>query len=227
METVIEYGNDTLAIIEKSKSFKIFDARSFNESSELTIEIAKAIKQTKANWAGLVEKAKASYDETKMSRDSELRPLEEAAKYIGSVRAAWKDEQDRITREENLRLQRLEIARVEKEQQVLLEKAVNAKTPEKAEALLEKAELVYEKPVCVVPVVQKTTKIESGGSITWIKDIEVTVNSTRLLCNAIGEGTAPITIVEFKNLKAWVKANGITDFQGLTITEIQRESKRF
>lgn len=227
METQIEDGrSDTLAIIEHGKRLVIRDLETFNEAGEFGLEIAKAIKQTNGHWSIIVQKAKASYDEVKSSRDSELEPLERMAGHIGDIRSKWKIEQDRIAIEEQLRLQRIETEKAEKERQKLLEKAVAAKTLEKAEALFEKAELVYEKYVHFSPVIEKTIKTETGGRITWVKDIEVAVNDARALCRAIGDGSAPTTIVEFKNLKTWVKANSIKQFAGLTINEIQRESKR-
>lgn len=219
---------DNLMIVEHAKNLKIITNGDFDKSGELSIALARAIKQTKANWSALVEKAKASYDETKASRDSELKPLEDMAGYVSNLRSDWMMEQGRLAQVEKARLEKIERDRAEKERQKLLERAVAAKTTEKAEALLEKAEAVYEKPCMVVPVVDKTTKLESGGSITWINDIEVTVSDPKALCKALGDGIVPISIVQFSGLKAWVKAACIKQGQipGLKIQDKPRESKR-
>ena len=79
----------------------------------------------------------------------------------------------------------------------------------------------------VEKAVEKTTKMESGGSITWIKDIEVEVISIRDVCFAIFQGKIPEKCVEFKNLKQVAKMNNWKGvLHGLNIKETQRESKR-
>ena len=99
--------------------------------------------------------------------------------------------------------------------------------PKKAEALLEKADAVIESPVFVEKVAEKTTRLESGGSITWISDIVVKVISVRAVCHAISQGFIPETCVDFKNLKQLVKMNAWKgQIHGLNIKNKPRESKR-
>ena len=86
---------------------------------------------------------------------------------------------------------------------------------------------VVEKPVFIQETFDKTTKMESGGSITWIDDIEVKVINIRAVCHAISLGMLPENCVEFKNLKQLAKLNNWKgNIYGLNIEETQRESKR-
>lgn len=232
-ETLIEYGQDVqkeaLSLTEQAKSLKIVTVKDFELAGEVSLSLARIKKQINAAWKPMSEKAKASLQEIKDNWNRELAPIEAAEVKISSARVSWKIEQDRLARIEQERLERLAREKAEKERQALLDKAAEMEklNPKKAEAILEKAEAVVEKPVFVEKVVEKTTKMESGGSITWIKDIEVEVLGIKDVCLAIVDGFIPVTCVEFKNLKQVAKMNNWKGkIHGLNIKEKQRESKR-
>ncbi|MCR4293611.1 MAG: hypothetical protein NUV76_12130 [Candidatus Kuenenia sp.] len=232
-ETLIEYGQDVkkeaLNLSGQAKSLKIITKEDFAFAGEIAISLARVKKQINSNWKPMSDKAKASLQEIKDNWNKELSPIEEAENYISAGRRDYKVEQDRIERAKQEQLEKEAREKAEKERQALLDKAAEMEklNPKKAEILLEKAEAVIEKPVFVKKAVEKTTKMESGGSITWIKDIEVTVISARTVCQAIANGIIPITCVEFKNLKQWVKMYGNdVEGYGLEVKQTQRESKR-
>ena len=232
-ETLIEYGQDVkkeaLSLTEQAKSLKIVTVKDFELAGEVALSLARIKKQINANWKPMWDKAKASTQEIKGNWNNEIAPIEEAESKISSARAYWKAEQDLIEKERQERLEKEEKDRRDKERQRLLDKAAEMEklNPKKAEAILEKAAAIVEKPVFVEKAVEKTTKTESGGSITWIKDIEVEVVSVRAVCFAISQGNIPENCVEFKNLKQFAKMNNWKGLiHGLNIKETQRESKR-
>mgnify|MGYP001577507744 CR=1 FL=1 len=232
-ESVIEYGQDVkqeaLSLTEQAKALKIVTVKDFELAGEVSLSLARIKKQINANWKPMSDKAKASAKEIKDNWDKELVPIEEAESKISSARVSWKLEQDRIERAKQNELERKATEKADKERQALLDKVAEMEklNPKKAEFLLEKAEAVIEKPVFVERAVEKTTKMESGGSITWIKDIEVAVISIKAVCLAIVNGHIPEGCVEFKNLKGIAKMNNWKgNIHGLNIKETQRESKR-
>jgi len=224
-----ETVNEVLSLSVQAMSLKIKSKEDFNFAGEIAISLARIKKQINLNWKPMADAAKASLQGIKDNWAKELAPVEEAEGKISHLRREYKLEQDRI---ERLKQERLELEareKAEKERQRLLDKAAEMEklNPKKAEMLFEKAEAVIEKPVFVQKAVEKTTKMESGGSITWIKDIEVTVIDAKAVCSAIADGLIPVSCVEFKNLKAVAKMNGWRgDIYGLRITATQRESKR-
>ena len=232
-ETMIEYGQDVkqeaLSLSEQAKALKIVTVKDFELAGEVALSLARIKKQMNAKWKPMWDKAKASTQGIKDNWNKEIAPVEEAELKISSARAYWKAEQDLIEKEKQERLEREAKEKAYKERQALRDKAAEIEklNPKKAEALLEKAEAVVEKPVFVQKAVEKTTKMESGGSITWIKDIEVEVINIGEVCKAVSEGIIPVSCVEFKNLKQIAKIYGWKgSIHGLNIKETQRESKR-
>ena len=220
---------EALSLVEQAKALKIVTVKDFELAGEVSLSLARIRKQINANWKPMWDKAKASTQGIKDNWNKEIAPVEEAELKISSARAYWKAEQDLIEKEKQERLEKEEKDRREKERQRLLEKAAEMEklNPKKAEAILEKAEAVIEKPVFVEKVVEKTTRMESGGSITWIKDIEIEVVNIGEVCKAVSEGIIPVSCVEFKNLKQIAKVYGWKGkIHGLNIKESQRESKR-
>lgn len=231
--SVIEYGQDVkqeaLSLTEQVKSLKIVTLKDFELAGEVSLSLARIKKQINAAWKPMSDKAKASAKEIKDNWDKEIAPVEEAESKISSARVSWKIEQDRIERAKQEKLERETKEKADKERQALLDKAAEMEkmNPKKAEAIIEKAEAIFEKPVFVEKAVEKTTRMESGGSITWIKDIEIEIVSIRDVCHAVFAGHVPETCVEFKNLKQLAKLNNWKGvIHGLNIKETQRESKR-
>ena len=232
-ESVIEYGQDVkkeaLSLTEQANTLKIVTVKDFELAGEVALSLARIKKQINMAWKPMSDKAKASAKEIKDNWDKELATIEKAESKVSSARVSWKMEQDRIEREKQEKLEREAREKADKERQALLDKAAEMEklNTRKAEAILEKAEAVIEKPVFVEKAVEKTTKMKSGGSITWIKDIEVEVLGIKDVCLAIVDGFIPVTCVEFKNLKQVAKMNNWKGkIHGLNVKETQRESKR-
>ena len=220
---------EALSLTEQTKAIKIVTVKDFELAGEVALSLARIKKQMNAKWKPMYDDAKVSLQGIKDNWNKELAPIEEAELKISSARVSWKLEQDKIERAKQEKLEREAREKAEKERQSLLDKAAEMEklNQKKAEVFLEKAEAVIEKPVFVERVVKKTTKIESGGSITWIKDIEVEVINIGDVCKAVSEGIIPTSCVEFKNLKQVAKVYGWKgNIHGLNIKETQRESKR-
>jgi CO dehydrogenase/acetyl-CoA synthase beta subunit len=149
---------------------------------------------------------------------------------IKEKRLVYKQAQDKIKEEEQLVLDEAEAERVKEEQARLLEEAEKAETPEEREALEEKADEVVEKVVTAPTVVNDKQKVASGGSTTWIKDIEVVITDAKQVCKSVASGAIPITVVEIKptKLKAWAKLTLVPEgkYKGFNIINKDRERVR-
>lgn len=232
-ETIVKYGNsvqkEALSLVERAKHLRIITLKDFELSGEFVMSLVRIRKGLNEYWKKSVADAKQSYDTQKSLRDADLKPVEEVEEYITEQRRQFKTEQDRLARIKQERLENEAKEKADKERQALLDKAAEMEkiNPKKAEALMEKAEAVIESPVFVERKIENTTKLESGGSITWLKDIVVEVISVRAVCHAISQGFIPETCVEFKNLKQLAKLNNWKgEIHGLNIKETQRESKK-
>ena len=232
-ETVVGYGQniqeESLSLVGQARALKIVTVKDFELAGEVALSLTRIKKQINAAWKPMSDKAKASLQEIKDNWNKELAPIEEAENKISSCRVSWKMEQDRIEKLKQHLLEREAYLKAEKERQALLEKAAEMEklNPKKAEILLEKAEAIVEKPVFVQKAVEKTTKMESGGSITWINDIKVTVIDPKLACEGVSKDFIPVGCVEFKGLKAFAKMGNIKgEFWGLLVEDDMRESKR-
>ena len=232
-ETMIVYGQDimkeTFDITEQAKALKIITVKDFELSGEVVLSLARIKNQINAAWKPMLDKAKASLQEIKDNWNKELAPIEEAESKISFARVYWKIEQDRLERIEQDRKEAKEKADKDRERQALLDKAANMEklNPKKAEELFRKAENIVEKPVFVEKAVEKTTITKSGGKITWVSDIKVTIINPKRICEGIAKDFIPAGCVEFKGLKAFAKMNNIKgEFWGLLVEDDTRESKR-
>lgn len=220
-EEVIE--QKSLTLYEQATALVVTDQDSYAAAGE----VAKALKSLEKEIVDFFEpmriSTKAAYDAVNDKKKKELAPVVEA---MGIVRQTMNDfiqEQDRIRKaaEAKARAEAEEQARKDRER---LEKqamaAMEKGKDEKAETLMEQAANVYAEPVAIAPTVDKTVKT-AAGNITQAKELQITVvDLVAFLSEIVKRNMAPTMIdVKAGPLKAWVKANDVKAFPGLSIKE--------
>lgn len=225
-EAIIEYETKALTLVEQAQKLEIRTRTDFDLGINISVALKKMETEISAYWRESVANAKTAYDTQRDLRDADLKPVQNARKDIDLACGNWKYEQDRIARIEQARLEKEAQEEADRERQKLLDKAAQEQDEKKKERLLDKAEIVVAKPV-FVKTVEKSTRLDGGGTRTWIKDISVEVENIKDVCLAVVNGFIPTSCIEFKNLKAWAKLNNHTsDIYGLKITETSRPSTR-
>jgi len=218
--------DNVICLTNNVLGFRVNDKESYDISLGYLVPLTDMRKRIAAFFEPLKKSTFAAHKKLTMAEKKELESISKAEAFIRAERSSYKVEQDRITEKLRQELEKKAKKEADKERERLLKKAANA--PEaKQEEILAKAEDVYEAPVFVEKL-DKQAKTLSGGTSTWVNDIEVTVGDTKLLCGAVAAGKVPESVVEFKKLKAWTKMNDIKPGQipGLEIKATQRESVR-
>lgn len=223
---VDKLNSDVTFLSTNVLSFIIEDKFTYDLSLEYLVPLTDMRKRIVDYFKDMKKKAFEAHKSITSQEKQELEKISLAEKYIRGERGRYKMEQDRLDEIERQKAETIAKAEADKECEKLLEEAANA-PEEKQEELFEKAEDVYVPPVLLDKSIEKTSRTATA-SVTWIKDIETTVTSVKLLCGAIASGQVPESLVEFKKLKAWVKMNAIRPGQipGLDIKETQREVVR-
>lgn len=222
---------EALTLKQRADALQIVTPEDYTASAEFK----KSLKDLDKSIVTFFEPMKKSTHEAWKSvcnKENEARkPITEADTIVTKKRTAYYDEQERIRTAAEAKAQREAEEAAKKERERLLALAVKAEEKgkdEKADEWLDKAESVYVEPVFVAPVVAKTVKLDGGGSITRIKDVEITVVNLLDLVKEVAAGRVPITVLEVKPgaLKTWVKAVDIKTVPGLVIKQTSREATR-
>lgn len=222
MTTEIEKLEETaLTLRNQATAIKVTNNLTRIQAAELG-KIAKDLAaQITERHEVLIKLAHAAHKEAIRVRDIDLVPVNEVVKICRDSINAYDQEQQRLERIEQARLQKIEEERAAKERERLLNAAIKAKSEEKQETLLEQAEMVYVAPVTVAPTVAKTVQT-SAGNITQAKEVTVSVANLKLFVTALCEqnpgALATILDVKVSGLKSFVKANGLEQYPGLSIS---------
>jgi hypothetical protein len=216
--------------IQAVECINVHDAETFEQSADALVELKRRQKTIKDFFKPLKEATHKAHKEVTTREKETLAGIEHAESLIRGKRTDYKAEQDKIAAEEQRLLEEKERKRVAEEQEKTLEEAAEAETPEQQEELLEKAEETVAQPVFAQKTIEKTAKVASGGSTTWVKDIAIEIKDIKLLCAGISSGAIPESVVQFSpgKLKTWVKTMNIRpgSVPGLFIKETQREVVR-
>ena len=222
---------EALTLKQRAESMQILTPEDYQSSAEMRKVLKDLDKNIVTFFEPMKQAASAAHKAICAKENEARKPITEADALVSKKRTAYYDEQERIRKEAEAKAQREAEEAAKKERDRLLALAVKAEEKgkdEKAEGLLEQAEQVYVEPVFVAPVVAKSIKLESGGGVSRIKDVEITVVNPLLLIQEIAAGRVPITVMEVKAgaLKAWVKATDTKHVPGLAIRETSREAVR-
>lgn len=218
-----ELESSALTLKEQAASMVINDLTSFASAGEL----GKNIKELRAKiveyFKPIKEAAHQAHKAITAKESSELKPVDEAIAILRDTMNAFTREQERIRQEEERKRQKEEEEKAEKERQKLLAQAIKAEEKgkdEKAEELLEQAENIYVAPVTVAPTIAKTVATASGN-VTQAVDYIISVTDIKAFIAALVAKNIAPTMLEVKQapLKAWVKANGLDQFPGISINK--------
>jgi hypothetical protein len=219
----VELEMKTLSLYEKATNLTVTDTQSYAAAGELGKGLKALEKEITEYFEPLRVAAKANYDAILKKKNDELAPVTEAMNIVRSTINVYIQEQERIRQEteRKARVESEEAARKEREKLLAqAEKAIEKGKDERAESLLDKADNVYAEPVSVVATVEKTVRTESGN-ITQAKETQITVVDMKAFIAELLKRNSAMTMIEVKAgpLKAWVKANAIESFPGLTIKQ--------
>ena len=219
----VELEMKTLSLYEQATGLVVTDQTTYTVAGE----VAKALKSLEKEITDYHEPlriaSKASYDAVLKRKNDDLAPVQEALKIVKDTMNVFAQEQYRLQQEaeRKARIEAEEAARKERERlEAQALKAMEKGKDERAESLMEKAGLVYAEPVNVAPTVDKTVRTESGN-ITQAKETQITVVDVKAFVAELLKRNSAMTMIEVKAgpLKAWVKANAIEAFPGLTIKQ--------
>lgn len=219
-----EFVEQALTLKEKATGLVVLSQETFAAAGD-------EIKLLKDNAGKIIdffkplkEAAHAAHKAITTKEAEVLKPIKEADSIIRGKMNVYLTEQENIRRiaEDKARREAEEVAR--KERGKLLAQAVKAEekgNTEKADTLIQKAEYVYVEPVTVAPTVTATKTETSATSMVKELAVEVVDFETFFKAIAASSPAAAKNIFDVKAmaLKSWVKANGLTKFDGLSIKE--------
>jgi HD superfamily phosphohydrolase len=220
---VIEKELETTALTLKDQAtaMVVKDVTGYSAAGEL----GKSIKELRAKivdyFQPLKEAAHKAHKAITTKEAEELKPVDEAISILRNTMNAFNEEQKRLERIEQARLQAIADEEARKEREKLLAAAIKAEAAgkmEKAEEKLEQAEMVYSAPVTVAPTVAKTVAV-NGGNITQAKETIVGITDMKAFITELVKRNMFPTMLDAKTaaLKSWVNANGFDSFPGLSI----------
>jgi hypothetical protein len=158
-----------------------------------------------------------------------LKPVDIFIKTKNAQVQVYLTEQERIRREEQRRLDEARRKAEEAERAKLEKKAERAEAAgkiEKAEELKQAAEEVYIPPA-IVETVEKTTRMDAG-TVTAVKDVEVSIRDEKAVLKHILDGTLPMSVVSISipKLKQAIKLHQIKLLNGVDIREVSKAQYR-
>lgn len=230
MITELEIKEESLSLTEKVNVLTIVDQASFEATSAFIVDIQNMKKVVKEHYGPMRKKANEAHKAITKQEKDDLSPLDDADRRLRSIRSAYVQKVEEERRKKQAKLDAAAEKKAEKEREKLRRKAEAEKDPEVKQELEEKAEEVYAQPNIAPVGVEKSSKVDGGGGISWVDDIEITITDPMALLNQIVGGRAPITLVEIKPamVKRWVKTNGIKHGQipGIAIKSVKVERVR-
>lgn len=201
--TVIEQEQQgTIALANELKALTVTNAAEYEFAQKMIERSAEYEKR----WDELTGPAKkAAYDSYQKSLRLHDDPITELKSARGKAKQEclkWADEQERIRREEQLRLEEIARKQAEEEQIAAALEAQAEGDSETANAII--AQPVYVPPVNVPKPAVQASRLTAGRSV-WSAE----VLDLMALVKAVAAGTAPITFIEpnMVNLNAQARAS--------------------
>lgn len=157
-----------LSIVDQAKAVKVTDPETYTAAGSLWKAIGDMIKEVKDTFDPICDAAHKAHKQAVEKRAKYLDPLTAAQKSVKGLMSAYDQEQDRLRREEQARLEA--IARKQEEERrlqeaIAAEEELRAQGATKEEAAHEAAAIINE-PVSVAPVVlPKATPKLAGGPV--------------------------------------------------------------
>ena len=192
-----EVMKEVISVEDQAKALKVIDSPSYISAGELW----KAIKGIRAKVAETfdanIKKAHELHKSLVAEKKRHDGPLDEAERMVKGAMNRFDQEQERLRREEQARLEA--IARKAEEDRRLQE-AIEAEAAMKAqgasqEEVAQETAAILETPVSVAPVVlpKATPKLQGGPVYREVWSAEIT--DIKSLCRAVAEGRASTEFV--------------------------------
>lgn len=219
-----ELEQQALTLKDQALAVRVVDQATYGKAGEFAKDL-RTMKKNILDFFGPIKKSAHETWKSICAKENEaVKPIDEADAHVRKAMNAYINEQERLRREEQARLEAIERERARKEQEALLKKAAEAEAKgkvEKAEELLERAEDVYEKPVHVEPVAAPVHT--NTATVGAQKDLHVEVTDLKaFIAELVAQNSNAfdaLLTVKASALKAWAKTNGIKKFKGLHIEE--------
>lgn len=226
----LELKKEVVTVTDQINAMVVNSPESYTEAGRAIIGMNDLVKKIKEYWKPLKEKAFQVHKEITGKENEMLKPVEDRRKELAKRVSAYLTEQERIKQDEQRKRDEEIRAQIERERAKLEKKAEKAEVKgdtDKAEALREQAADVYVPPVIVQGAVDKTTRTEEG-TISTVKDIEVTITDPVEILKGIIAGHIPIAVITINEskLKAHCKSFGIKQLPGCVINEIVKSQFR-
>src|SRR3990167_2701272 len=188
MIEVKDVEKKALSFPDRAREIKISDNATFIAAGEFLKSIKALRGEIDDTFSPITKKAYEAWKETLRQRERVEAPLVEAEGIVKPAIAAYITEQERIRREEELRLQKL--AQDDAERQMVADAALldDIGETELANALLEQA------PV-VAPIIQPRTAPKVAG-IALTKRYSAQVINFQQLVKAVAEGKVPFMAIQ-------------------------------
>lgn len=177
-----------LAWPDRVARIRIIDQQSYDDAYVLVTEIVTLRRRIQEHHKPLKDKAFAAHKAIVAAEKKMLDPLQQAETAIKRALGAWYDEQDRLRREEQARL---EAAQRKADEEARLALAVEA---EQNGATSDTLEEILDTPVVAPAIVAQPTYRRANG-ISTQQRWRAEVIDLKALCLAIGQGRASINLV--------------------------------
>lgn len=221
---------EVTTMVDQAGHLVVKDAESLDVANEYLVNLSKLRKKRVAWFKPLVDAANLAHKALTKRRAEALEPIDKVDAVVRSITSVYVAKERVNQEKEQKRLDKLAEDKAEREEAKLLEKAEKEEDPEKKAELEEKAENVYVQPKIATPTVEKTSRVDGGGSVTFTTDIEIEITDVKAICNCIHLSRYPETLIEVKasKIKAYAKTVGMKPGKhvGFTIKEVQKQSVR-
>jgi hypothetical protein len=201
-----ELNMQIASMVDQAGNLLVKDQETLSFANRFLVELSKLRKKRVAWFKDLVDKAHQAHKALTKRRSDALKPIDEADSVVRSLTGAYVAKEKEKQRKKQEILDKKAEEQAAKKEAKLREKAEREEDPEKKAELEEKAENVYVEPKIATPTVEKTSRV-GGGSVSFVTDIEVTVENIKQICKGVGEGIIPENVIEIKEskLKQWAK----------------------
>lgn len=185
--TTPEYP-EALTLPEQAKAITITNAETYTQAANFKITLAGWRKKIVDEFAPMKEAAHKAHKAITAKEGEYLKPITEAEATLKAAIVKWQDEQEKLRRIEQARLEAEAREAAEADRKRREEEALNA-------AIAEGTEEVYVEPVAYVPppIAAPTYEPVKGLGITRRWGAEVT--DIKKLCRAVADGVVPETYV--------------------------------
>lgn len=170
---IVEIEKSTVDVVSRAKAMVVKDNATYEQANLFIGSIKAVAKEVKNTFAPIVSKAFETHKEAKAQEKKHLSPLLEAEKFLKQKTTEFYVAQERIRREKEEKLQRIEQEKARKERERIEVRAKIAEEKgktEKAKELKQKAESVIPTGVCLSSRVPKQEGVRYRNK--WTGQIE-------------------------------------------------------